>query len=510
MQTITVQGNPNSLQANKLAVQNAVNQGGMVILEGIFQFDDANPNATPPDPPMGSAFSRVVTITKDVIIVGDIVGNQMPTIQGGHIPFRVEAPDCSVMFLGLRFESPKCHAISVCSVKGLLVANCQIVGVVPELPDGKTAFEEDGVTAVDKTAVGVFVDSEPQRKKPMPPYPPSTISGPLTIIDNEIDTDVGFVVDGSVDTVGIHIFRAGAVGEEVDIRLSGNKIRNVLTRAINLRHIGGRALVALNEIETGSVSVDPDGNKPDVIHAFGSGSYLIAHNSIVCEWKSAAGIRVHSRTNFEEPIADASITENDVAMRPPADVVFGADTPNSAGIAISGFAKDIKVTNNRITGRARAAVAVEAEGDAAPENTQVVLNPAAFPQLPPVILHRLGKVLVGGQPPQPTDTLLVVRQKDAEFVEDHGLRTQIVTVSVDDPVVHPPPTPVVPKTTVPPVVGLTKKEAASEVQLAGLVPTFTGNQGSQSLVVKQDPEAEQVVAKGSPVKMSLRRVHLPI
>jgi hypothetical protein len=417
--TITrVQGTPNA-QANVLAVQNAVDQGGMVILEGTFPFND---NVDPTKRPQDSVFDRMVTVSKDVIIVGD----QMPTIEGGHIPFRVEAPGCSVTIQGLRFVSPKSQAISVGSVKGLLVANCRIEGVVP-------AQTQTSPAAGSNSGIGVFVNSNPQGGVPNKKNPgsPENISGPLTIIDNKIDTVVTAVdVDGTVNTAGIAIFSAGdsAVGKEVDIRLCGNKIRNVTARAINLRHIGGRALIALNDIEPGKVSVTPSGadsNLPDVIHAFGSGSYLIAHNSIVCEWDSAAGIRVHSRRSFGEAIAQAIVTENDVIMRAPASAVF---RPNSAGIAISGFAEAIKVTNNRIKGRARAALAVEAEGDqapalpAAPANTQVVLNDlAGFHASPHGVLVGLVDV-----PTKPTDTLLVVRQTD--LVTDNGKDTQTVRV----------------------------------------------------------------------------------
>src|SRR5262245_48122193 len=138
-----VQGTSNA-QANVQAVQHAVDQGGTVILEGTFPFD-----ATPTAPPMGSEFSRMVTVSKDVIILGD----KLPTIQGGHIPFRVEAPGCSITIQGLRFVSPKSHAISVCSVKGLVVANCRMEGVV-SAPSSATGGTNNGA--------GVFVHSNPK------------------------------------------------------------------------------------------------------------------------------------------------------------------------------------------------------------------------------------------------------------------------------------------------------------------------------------------------------------
>jgi hypothetical protein len=47
-----------------------------------------------------------------------------------------------------------------------------------------------------------------------------------------------------------------------------------------------------NVIETGFVVGPSNGVQPDVIHIVGSGTYLIAHNTIVSEWATGAGIRV--------------------------------------------------------------------------------------------------------------------------------------------------------------------------------------------------------------------------
>jgi hypothetical protein len=52
----------------------------------------------------------------------------------------------------------------------------------------------------------------------------------------------------------------------------------------------------------------------------------------------------------------AMVEDNDVTMSPPENTAFG---PNSAGIAIRGFAQNNVVLNNTIRGRARAAVAVD-------------------------------------------------------------------------------------------------------------------------------------------------------
>jgi len=71
----------------------------------------------------------------------------------------------------------------------------------------------------------------------------------------------------------------------------------------------------------------------------GSGSYLIAHNSIDCGWADGAtGINVFARAFAPE--ASAIVVDNDVTMSAPEGTVFGA---SSAGIQIRGFAQSNSV-----------------------------------------------------------------------------------------------------------------------------------------------------------------------
>src|SRR5437588_2653484 len=68
------------------AVQAAVDQRGQVILMGHFSFDAP---ATKPD---GATYNRMVTVTKQVAIWGAADANgELPAIQGGFIPFFVQA-----------------------------------------------------------------------------------------------------------------------------------------------------------------------------------------------------------------------------------------------------------------------------------------------------------------------------------------------------------------------------------------------------------------------------------
>src|SRR5712691_6122517 len=70
------------------AVQAAVDHGGRVVLTGHFSFD------RPPTAPSGAAYSRMVTVSKNVVISGSLDGNgDMPSIEGGEWPFFVDALD---------------------------------------------------------------------------------------------------------------------------------------------------------------------------------------------------------------------------------------------------------------------------------------------------------------------------------------------------------------------------------------------------------------------------------
>ena len=67
----------------------------------------------------------------------------------------------------------------------------------------------------------------------------------------------------------------------------------------------------------------------------------------------------------------AVVVDNDVIMSPPPGTVFG---DSSAGINIRGFAEDNVVLNNRIRGRARAALSVDVLPGGIPANNAFVLN----------------------------------------------------------------------------------------------------------------------------------------
>ena len=328
------------------AVQAAVNAGGEVVLMGHFSFD------TPPtvsNPLQAVGFPQAtILISKAVAISG--AGDAI--IDGGTIPFYVQAPGATVMIQKLHFVRPAKSAVVVYAVSGLMIASCRIEGftLLPGIQ-----FSGIGISASDMTATPT----------PTQPGHPENISGRIVIADN--DMDAGENLTGNV--LGITTFSAGvSPDKEVDEYVIGNRIKNVTETGINLRRIGGRAHVEGNVITTGSVS----GTRPEAIRIVNIGSFSIARNVIHSQWPDpdAIGIAVFSQV-ADWPSTDVVVVDNDVSMLPPDGVQFGSF---SAGIDIRGFALGNFVANNIIRGHARAAVAVDVFNGGIPGNTAFVLN----------------------------------------------------------------------------------------------------------------------------------------
>jgi hypothetical protein len=318
----------------------------------------------------------------------------MATIEGGTTPFYVEAPGATVKIEGVRFIRPKGDAIFVYAVSGLVIASCKIEGLEP-LP---TIGGGDGI---------VIATSLPGLPSPTNPGKPENISGTLLIANNDIDLAGGTAQD---NTVGVLIFSVGVPGAEVEAYVSGNKIRNTTEPAINFRRVSGRAHVEGNVLTTGPVSAPAP--RPEVIRVVNIGSYVIAHNSIDCQWPDPNAIGIGVFSQFADwPMEHAVVVDNEVTMSPPQGTVFG---PLSAGIDIRGFAQDNVVENNRIRGRARAAVAVDVFNGGIPRTNAFVLN--RFDDFEASVAD----VFVG---PGVTSTLVAGRQRS---VEDHGIGTVIV------------------------------------------------------------------------------------
>jgi hypothetical protein len=228
------------------------------------------------------------------------------------------------------------------------------------------------------------------------------------IADNDLDLAGGTAFD---NVLGITTFSAGqSPDREVELYISGNRIRNITVPGINLRRIGGRAYVEGNVITTGPVSsrIIP---RPEAIRVANIGSYFIAHNVIRSQWPDpdAIGIGVFSQV-ADWPI-NAVVVDNEVTMSPPEGVLFGNF---SAGIDIRGFAHGNIVGNNIIRGRARAGVAVDVFNGGFPGNTRFVLN-----RLDDFDASVAGVVVGNGV----SDTL-IVGQKGT--INDHGNNTVIL------------------------------------------------------------------------------------
>jgi hypothetical protein len=373
------------------AVQAAVDHGGRLVLMGHFSFD------RPATTPAGATVSRMVTVSKNILISGSPDGTgDMTTIQGGEWPFFVDAVDAHVAIRGLHFIQPKAGAIWVYAVAGLAITGCRIENIVPSAEFAAEAAQAGPVSTA------IFVGADPHPPSATQLGKPENFSGTLAILNNDIDVGA----PSGPQTLGIVMFSVGrSPDKEVDIQVSGNNIRNSTEPAINFRVVGGRAYAERNVIVTGVTGGS------DAIRVVGSGSYLIAHNSVDCGWANGAATGIHVFAQAFAPEASAIVVDNDVTMWAPEGTVFGA---SSAGIQIRGFAQGNSVLNNRIRGRARVALAVIDLNGGIPGNNSFVANDLDSFQ------SSLADVFVDAGA---TNTFVIGRQA---LVEDHGSGTVVV------------------------------------------------------------------------------------
>lgn len=350
--TITGTGNP---EVDIPAVQSAVDQGGQVMLAGHFSFDG------PATTPAGVTYARIITVSTDVVISGARDGNgAYTTIDGGNWPFFVDAANSQVTIEKLHFVGPSAGAVWVYAVAGLNINNCQIEGVVPTADFGT----EGGVTA--PTAAGLFVGGDPHPPSASFPGKPGNFSGNLIVEDNDIDTGAS----PEAASLGVVFFSVGTLPDhEVTIDVSRNRIRNVTEPTINFRVIGGRAYAEHNVLQTGGVK-GPIAN-PDAIRIFGTGSYVAAHNSIDCGWSDGEATAIDVSGSATFPETGAIVLDNDILMSAEKGTSF---TSNSAAIEIKSFAQGNSVLNNRIRGRAWAALSVIGQNGGIPANNSFLWN----------------------------------------------------------------------------------------------------------------------------------------
>jgi len=335
------------------AVQAAVDRGGNLLLSGHFSFD------RPPSARAGSIYNRMVTVSKSIAISGMRDGNgDLPVIQGGDWPFLIDAGDAHVTIQGLHFVGPSSGAIWIYSVAGLTIAGCRIENVQPTVEFGTEGGQANPVS------VAIFAGANAHPPNAANPGTPENFSGTLAILNNDID--VGAMP--GTQTLGIAMFAVGRSPDmEVNILVSGNNIRNVNEPAINFRVVGGRAYAERNLVITGATA------GTDAIRVVGSGSYVIAHNTIDCGWVSGAvvGIDVIGQPPPMAPASGVIIVDNLVNMSSPPGAVFNA---NNAAIEMKGFTQGNSVLNNRILGRANAAFAMVAQNQGMPISSSFIAN----------------------------------------------------------------------------------------------------------------------------------------
>jgi hypothetical protein len=342
----------------------------------------------------------MVTVSKSVVISGGLDENgDMATIEGGEWPFFVDALNARVTIQGLHFVRPRAGAIWIYAVGGLAVTGCRIESIEPTVQFAIDAGQAGSI------ANAIFVGADPHPPGAAHLGQPENFSGTLAILNN--DMDVG-AQPGAL-TLGVVMFNVGrSPDKEVEIHVSGNNMRNATEPLINIR-IGGRAYVERNVLVTGAVL--GGAANPDAIRAAGSGPYLIAHNSIDCGWADGASTGIHVFGNSFGTEAGAIVVDNDITMSAPEGTVFGA---SSAGIQIRGFAQDNSVLNNRIRGRARAALVVNNNSGGNPGNNSFVANDLDGFQ------SSLADIFVDAGV---TNTSVIGRQGR---VEDHGTGTVVI------------------------------------------------------------------------------------
>jgi hypothetical protein len=236
----------------------------------------------------------------------------------------------------------------------LVIASCKIEGAVP----------------VDHGSAGIGIETSFNPPNPMNPGKPENVSGTLFIVNNAIDVAGGTALD---HTLGVLMFSVGVQGAQVEVYISGNTISNTTERSINLYQINGRARIERNVVTTSTILGDANvafGRGTDVIHVTGTGSYLVSGNSVHSQWAAATGIRVQGQA-AEWPIKGAVVVDNDVNMDAPEGTVFD---PNSVAIDVRGNAQDNVILNNRIRGRARAALVVANQTSGVATNNHFILN----------------------------------------------------------------------------------------------------------------------------------------
>jgi len=233
--TIVGQNNPS---IDIQAVQEAVSQGGTILLKGTFDFGDKG---------------RAI-INKDVKIVGDKDSQGIPTtkIRGGFqtffspLPAQLppQAPGPKITIQHIHFDGTLAHPIYIAYCSGAIIAGNKVTNVQPL-----------AVTPEMNVSVGIMVGTNWIQPRATRKYQPGAITGAVTIENNDLD----MANDTPVKTFGQGIFVHWATG--ITLQISGNTVKNCSRNSIEAmdNYLGddgsGSVVIKDNQVTTAAVGV---------------------------------------------------------------------------------------------------------------------------------------------------------------------------------------------------------------------------------------------------------------
>jgi len=235
-QTIVVGQNNSAVDIQ--AVQAAVDQGGTVLLKGIFDFGEKGR----------------VTISKDVKIVGEKVsqGNPITKIRGGFqtflspLPAQLppQAPGPNIGIQDIHFDGALMSPIYIAYTAGVTISGNKITNVRPLV-----------ATPQMNVSVGIMVGTNWIQPAATRKYQPGAVTGVITIENNDLD----MVNDAPAKTFGQGIFVHWATG--ITLQVSGNTVKNCSRNSIEAldNYLGddgsGSVVIRDNKVITAPVGI---------------------------------------------------------------------------------------------------------------------------------------------------------------------------------------------------------------------------------------------------------------
>jgi hypothetical protein len=211
----TVIGTGNSAE-DLTNVQDAVNLGGVVTLQGNFDFD---------------AFG--VNILNSVEIVG-----QSAIISNGIVPFYVIAPGSNVVIRDIAFINSTFAGIMVDICNNFLAKRIIISGVESFATPSGLVKRGIWAGAYDCGVTGCQ---------------PNTDILKFHVVDCNIDLG-SYNLDNPERGIGIGAWGLGSTGEEVDVLIKGNSVNNCSYIGVLGSDIAGNVMIENNIVKTGNIA----------------------------------------------------------------------------------------------------------------------------------------------------------------------------------------------------------------------------------------------------------------